>query len=115
MPKLNIILVVLFCIMIGASSAQDFQDKGDFIISYESSSYDLYTQYANNLQNLGFFEAKISDLNDSIALPFHVGVVFAPCDVINAFWNPNDVTITMCYELKEFLYDMFRAQTKYQQ
>ncbi len=115
MSKLKQFLAILSCIMIGTSFAQDIQDEGDFIISYESSNYDLYIQYANDLKNLGFFESKISDLNDSIALPYHVGVVFAPCDVINAFWNPNDVTITMCYELKEFLYDMFRAQTKSQQ
>lgn len=90
-------------------------DLGDFVVSYEHSSSDIHLDYANSYQELQFFEGIASGLNNSIALPYSIGIVSAQCDTVNAFWSPDARAIIMCYELTEYLFELFRAETNSQQ
>ena len=85
------------------------QDQGDFIVAYEDSSSEVHVEYANMLQQRQFLESLVSSLNTQIALPYDIGVVGAQCDEVNAYWAPDTQTVIICYELFEYLSEVFRA------
>ncbi|MCA9838371.1 MAG: hypothetical protein KC422_15755 [Trueperaceae bacterium] len=105
----HLLLVLIF----GYALAQD--DLGDFLVSFEDSSSEVHLEIARMYQDNGFFEATASSLNEVIALPRDIGIVSGQCDTVNAFWSPDYDAIIMCYELTEYLYETFRAETKSQQ
>ncbi|MEM8813251.1 MAG: DUF4344 domain-containing metallopeptidase [Pseudomonadota bacterium] len=55
-------------------------------------------------------ESILEDVADYVAgtfdLPFEVTYVAAKCDQANAFWNPADRIIVLCYELIDFYADL---------
>jgi hypothetical protein len=85
------------------------QDNGDFVVSYEDSSNEVHMDYANMLYEKQYLESMVSGLNASIALPNNIGVVAGQCDDVNAFWAPDLQTIIICYELFEYLGEVFRS------
>lgn len=111
MKKVHHIFLLLFLSFAFAQT----EDLGDFVVSFEDSSSDYHHEIARMYQDNGFFDATASSLNDVIALPRNIGIVSAQCDTINAFWSPDNNAIIVCYELTEYLYEIFRAETKSQQ
>ncbi len=101
------ILILLVCVLSLSGSA--FAQR--FILSYEDASSDLHWQVRQELLDSGFLDAIVSSLNDSIELPFDVAVVAGECDEVNAFWAPSISAIIMCYELVNFLHEIFRGVT----
>lgn len=50
------------------------------------------------LQSEHLLEDLADSINSSLKLPVDVPVIGEQCDVANAFWSPDDKTITICYE-----------------
>lgn len=80
------------------SSAQ-IEDTGDLIISYEKSDKKAFKAIRNVLQETAFFDDLAVNLNENLALPNDINVIFTSCGESNAYYDPSEVTITMCYEL----------------
>jgi hypothetical protein len=88
------------------------EDNGDFIVTAQESRYN--SEYKQYLGGLGQTSAGL--LNDLLKLPNgNISVSFQDCigipgienpvDAVNAFYDPQNVRLTMCYELfAVFLY-----------
>ncbi len=86
------------------------QDRGDFIVAYEDAATQVQLEFANHLQQQGFLESLVDDFNKTIALPNDIGVVAAPCGQPNAYWAPEQETLVICYDLFEYMSEVFRGQ-----
>lgn len=45
--------------------------------------------------------------NDGFIPPVDVPVLAKQCDTVNAFYNPTEKSISMCYEMTDYLHDLF--------
>lgn len=57
-----------------------------------------YTWERNLILNHPLIDEFILDMEDGFRWPAPLSVVFAECDEVNAFYDPDRVEITMCYE-----------------
>jgi hypothetical protein len=79
-------------------------DRGDIKLQYLKTR--KYRDLAEAIQGAKVLDEVILDLNKLLLLPHDVPVVFKECDgQINAFFRPNEKTITICYELIDFFAD----------
>ena len=64
-----------------------------------------------------FFEDILADLNQGLILPRNLPVRLEACDDVNAFYDPEDGSVTLCYELLEHFLELFgnEAQTDEEQ
>lgn len=53
---------------------------------------------------------EVKSINERFGVPEEVTVLVADCGQANAFYNPNDKTITMCTEYAQNLQDMWESQ-----
>lgn len=111
---MKILQLILMTVFLGFSWAQT-GGSGRFVVAYEDSSSEFHLELAAMFQTNGFFEATAAGLNEVIALPLDIGIVAGQCDTVNAFWTSDFNAIVMCYELIEYLYEIFRPETKSQQ
>ena len=74
-----------------------YQDKGDFYLIIEPT--ENFKEYEVWLEKEQYFELQIPFLNETFKLPYDVGVIVTECDEENAWYDPNEKTIVMCYEL----------------
>ncbi|WP_013321933.1 DUF4344 domain-containing metallopeptidase [Gloeothece verrucosa] len=73
---------------------------GKFVLVYQPSRIREHQALQEFLQKVGLFEALISVFNNSgLVMRYDVPVVFADCGVVNAFYSPENKSITMCHEL----------------
>lgn len=67
-------------------------DSGDFLLQIDSAPEWM-------IANAELFEEMLSTVNDSLALPTDIPVVFGQCGEENAYYIPSYSTIVMCEEL----------------
>jgi hypothetical protein len=108
------IVMVLLGLLFGFSHILA-QDGGDFIVAYEDAASQTQLEYARFLQQRGFLESLVSNLNKQVALPHDVGVVAAPCGQPNAYWAPDQKTVVICYELFDYMGEVFRSKVSTEQ
>jgi hypothetical protein len=89
-------------------------DKGNFSVEYSDVQNPQYAQINEKFRQDRLLESIADDLNASIAIPENVLITFKECGQPNAFWNPRDRQIVMCYELMEQMTQDFKeiAQTQ---
>jgi rhodanese-related sulfurtransferase len=68
-------------------------------VTFERSSRKIGNLFANNLSEA--ISNNIKLLGQTYVLPRPVNVVFKDCGKLNAWYNPREGSITMCYELIE--------------
>lgn len=68
-------------------------------IVYEDSSDPSHQELRQFLKRSGVFEAIAQDLNASLDIPCPMVVRFTACDEENAYYDPSNNEISMCYEL----------------
>ncbi len=107
------LIVVLGFLVFGLQSFA--QDRGDFVVAYEDAASQTQLEYARFLQQQGFLESLVSNLNSQIALPHNIGVVAAPCNQPNAYWAPEQKTLVICYELFDYMGEVFRSKVSSEQ
>ena len=83
----------------GGSSVQKIQDNGNFVVVYIEPNTDMGNYFEQEIKAWGYFEEQAQWLNSSFRLPYDVVIVLAECGVINAFYDPSQKAIFMCYEL----------------
>ena len=71
---------------------------------------DKYQEMAAALHEAKLLEEFAAALNESITLPLPVGVRFAECGEANAFYDPSEQQISMCFELLEDYYETMADQ-----
>lgn len=84
-------------------------DEGDFLVQQETVQNSRYAELDKSLRDEKVLESAASQLNQSLSLPFDISMKTRDCGKINAYYNPNDHSITVCYELMEYYYKLFKA------
>lgn len=77
--------------------------RGRFVLRYDGK--DSATRAL--VRQAGVLEKIVPQLNQSLRLPRDIAVVYAGCDEVNAFYDPEAVTITMCDEYVDYYGELF--------
>lgn len=84
-------------------------DDGDFIVEHLGVQNARYKGIDKQIKDNKTLEKAANDLNQSLVLPFDIFLRTKDCGGdVNAFYDPNDHSVTVCYELMEHFYRNFR-------
>lgn len=93
----------------GSGGDRGLDDEGDFYVEYHpnpSSPYDRRGSAAAYLRDVRLLEDNAEWLNANYKLPYDVAIVADECGVANAFYDPSEKSIIMCYEIVDEVLDM---------
>ena len=93
---------------------EDFEyaeDLGDIFVFYEETDDDEFEEIREVLEDSAYFDDIVADLNESLAFPNDIDVIFTSCGESNAYYYPEEITITMCYELIAEYMAIFEIET----
>lgn len=83
----------------GPEAQAQIEDTGDIAVFYDESEDEEFQAIQAVLEDTAFFDDLVADLNENLAFPNNIEVIFTSCGESNAYYDPEDITITMCYEL----------------
>jgi hypothetical protein len=86
------------------------RDAGNFVVRYEPTENADYQELEAIFKETRMLEDTVQELNGVFALPSQVPVVFRECGDVNAFYDPNEREISLCYELVEYYSGMFLSE-----
>ncbi len=84
-------------------------DEGDFIVEHLEVETPRYKEIDRQVRAANLLENAADKLNEALILPRNILLRTKDCKEINAFYDPNDRTVTMCYELMEHFYRTFKS------
>ena len=76
-----------------------------FPISYEEATDPVTSQLLEEMDR-EFLPSVLDALQASIVIPKNMTIEFRSCEYPNAFWDPDENLMTMCYELIKMFYDL---------
>lgn len=82
-------------------------DAGDMVPTYEDATTPEAIRGRAIYQDGKMLEDMAAGANDLLKLPYDIPLVGAQCDEANAFWDPAEQQMIMCYEYVDFVEDMF--------
>ena len=85
------------------------EDKGDFVVEHTGVQNERYEAIDRSMRESKTLEKAANKLNRSLSLPHDIALRARDCKTANAFYNPKDRSITMCYELMEYFYRTFKS------
>jgi hypothetical protein len=88
-------------------SAPTTGSAGKWHYAYIDSPNAEYRPLGQRAKQWGVLEQIAGDMSARFLLPRDIDMTFDECGMINAFFNPNDTSITFCYELLGLLADVF--------
>lgn len=91
-----------------AKTEKKNQDKGDFIVEHLEVKNSRYNEIDRQIKQDKTLEKAADQLNRALILPNDIFLRTKDCGEANAFYNPNDQSITMCYELMEHFYLLYK-------
>jgi hypothetical protein len=94
------------------STTNSGKDVGDFLVKQSDVQNPAYKDLDQQIKQDKILENAAASLNKSLMLPFDITLTSKSCGVINAFYNPNDHSITVCYELMEHYFNLYKAAGK---
>ena len=89
-----------------ASAAQP-STRGRFRVVYAPVKDSVFAQWQADFRQAGFLEDIAQWMNDWVAVPHDVTLTFAECGESNAFYHPQDNTVTVCFEMVDELDHLF--------
>ena len=84
------------------------EDEGDFIVQHLAIETPRYKEIDRQVKDARLLEDAASQLNDALILPRDIYLRTKDCKEVNAFYDANDRSVTMCYELMEHFYRTFK-------
>lgn len=90
-------------------------DKGDFKVVHTPLADHKYDSIDQAIRENRTLEDAAEQLNEKLALPQDITLQAKSCGQPNAFYNPDDHSLTICYELMEHFYNLAKAQGKSEQ
>lgn len=91
----------------GGASSRD--DRGDFTVEHVAFTNPRYEEIDRQLKTDKTLEKAADQLNRSLKLPRDIVLRTKDCGEVNAFYDSNDSSVTVCYELMEHFYKLFRS------
>ncbi|MGI8883936.1 MAG: DUF4344 domain-containing metallopeptidase [Pyrinomonadaceae bacterium] len=85
------------------------KDEGDFIVEHLPVENARYAEVDRQVKEEKLLEKAAAKLNRALILPNDLYLRTKDCGEVNAFYNPNDRSVTVCYELMEHFYKVFKS------
>jgi hypothetical protein len=85
-------------------------DDGDFVVAYAPVQNPAFAQLDKSFRQQRVLEDAARRLNKALTLPTDTTLTARDCGQINAFYQPNKKTLTICYELMEHFFRLFKSQ-----
>ncbi len=85
------------------------EDKGDFIVQHLDVKNPRYNEIDQKIKNEKLLEKAADDLNRALSLPNDINLRSKDCGEPNAEFDPKIQSITVCYELMEHFYNLYRS------
>ncbi|MBM4183559.1 MAG: hypothetical protein FJ207_04950 [Gemmatimonadetes bacterium] len=89
------------------ASAPVSGSAGKWHFTYVDSPNAEFRPLTQRAKQWGVLETIAGDMAARYLLPRDIDLAFDECGMINAFYNPNETSITFCYELLALLQDVF--------
>jgi len=91
------------------AAAPKRKDEGDFIAEHEPVQNPRYYEIDRQIKQEKLLERAADDLNRALILPHNIFIRAKDCGEVNAFYNPDDQSVTICYELMEQFFKDFKS------
>jgi hypothetical protein len=91
-----------------SQNSEKIQDKGDFLVEFVELKNSKYTEIDKQIKDEKLLENAANQLNKSLNLPYNITLRTKDCEEVNALYDPNDHSITVCYELMEYFHRTFK-------
>jgi hypothetical protein len=85
------------------------KDEGDFIAEHESVASSRYVEIDKQIKRQKLLERAADGLNQALILPHDITLKSKDCGNVNAFYDPDEQSVTVCYELMEQFFHDFRS------
>lgn len=85
------------------------KDRGDFIVEHIEVKNPRYEDIDIEIKEAKTLEKAAVKLNAALSLPNDIYLRTKDCDQINAFYDPTDSSVTVCYELMEHFFKLFKS------
>ncbi|MGD9620049.1 MAG: DUF4344 domain-containing metallopeptidase [Mycolicibacterium sp.] len=72
--------------------------SGTMTVSYQDAQSPDAIAGRTLMQENNLLEDLAEDINQSLKLPYDIALIGSQCDEANAFWDPEQKSITLCYE-----------------
>ena len=86
------------------------EDRGDFLVEHIAVENPAYIEIDRQIKQDKTLEKAADRLNRGLILPNDIVLRTKDCGRVNAFYNSDEKSITICYELMEHYYKLFRSQ-----
>lgn len=93
----------------GPGSASKKKDEGDFLVEHLEVTTPRYIEIDRQVKEEKLLEKAADKLNQALILPNNITLRTKDCNQVNAFYDPNDLSVTMCYQLMERFYRIFKS------
>lgn len=80
-----------------------------FRVAYAKSANQTHDGFRSVLEEHKVFELVAQGLNQTIRMPKTVDIHLVDCGTINAFYDPSNSRIIVCYELLSYFVDIFKG------
>lgn len=84
-------------------------DVGDFIVEHLAVTTPRFIEIDSQVKTEKLLEKAADQLNRALILPHDIILRTKDCNDPNAFYDPADRSVTMCYELMERMYSVFKS------
>lgn len=85
------------------------RDEGDFVVQHLEVRTPRFQEFDRQVKNSHLLEDAADKLNRALSLPRDVFMRTKDCNEANAFYDANDRSITICYELMDHFFKIFRS------
>ena len=85
------------------------EDKGDFKVDHRAVKSAKFAEIDERVKAAKLLEKAADKLNAALTLPRDVILRTAECGRVNAFYTPKEPSVTVCFELMDHFYKVFRS------
>ncbi|MDW8413614.1 MAG: DUF4344 domain-containing metallopeptidase [Acidobacteriota bacterium] len=100
-------LLTAFFFLLLIVTVAEAQRGGRLILEYLKPKDPNHEPFYSGLKESKEIDVLVEDLNASLVLPGNITIAFTECGTVNAFYNPSEKRIEMCYELIDYLFKDF--------
>lgn len=95
---------------ISGNQVEKKKDEGNFIAEHIDVTNPKYSEIDRQVRQERLLEKAADGLNRALILPRDITLRTKDCNgEVNAFYNPDDISVTVCYELMEHFFKVFKA------
>src|SRR5512141_509398 len=80
------------------------KDEGDFLVEHIDVKNPRFVEIDRQVKEEKLMEKAADRLNAALILPHNITLRTKDCDQVNAFYDANDESVTVCYELMEHFF-----------